>query len=310
MNTTASTGASPGVSHGASLAAGRSRFASFDRTWLLGLSMLSVQLGAGFAGRLMRQIGAPGTVLFRQGIAAVVLLAVARPSVRMYTRAEWRTICALGVVFAAMNVTFYAAVERLPLGAAVTVELLGPLGLAAGLSRRLRDLGCVALALAGVVLLGWGGEHLDTFGLVLAVAAAGGWASYIMLSRSAGKASDGMGSLGLAMALAAVLVAPFGLAPGSALLRPNVMALGTVVAVLGALVPFSLELTALRHVPPRVFGVLMSLSPVAAVLSGWLLLGQDLTLRDAVAMVMVMVASLITVRTAENRPSARTRTRA
>ena len=195
-------------------------------------------------------------------------------------------------------------------GAAVTVELLGPLGLAAGLSRRLRDLGCVALALAGVVLLGWGGEHLDTFGLVLAVAAAGGWASYIMLSRSAGKASDGMGSLGLAMALAAVLVAPFGLAPGSALLRPNVMALGTVVAVLGALVPFSLELTALRHVPPRVFGVLMSLSPVAAVLSGWLLLGQDLTLRDAVAMVMVMAASLITVRTAENRPSARTRTRA
>ena len=153
------------------------------------------------------------------------------PSVRTFTRAEWRTICALGVVFAAMNVTFYAAVERLPLGAAVTVELLGPLGLAAGLSRRLRDLGCVALALAGVVLLGWGGEHLDTFGLVLAIAAAGGWASYIMLSRSAGKASDGMGSLGLAMALAAVLVAPFGLAPGSALLRPNVMALGTVVAV-------------------------------------------------------------------------------
>lgn len=258
--------------------------------------MLCVQLGAGFAGRLMESVGAGGAVLFRQGGSAVVLLALTRPSLRGRSRAEWRTIVAFGVVLAAMNTTFYAAVHRLPLGAAVTVELLGPLGLAAALSRRRAHFTAVGLAACGVVLLGWGGERLDPVGLLLAVLAASGWAAYIMLSRSAGRHSSGVGSLGLAMALAALLVSPMGLTSGSALLERHTVLLGCLVALLGGLLPFSLEMVALRQVPPRVFGVLMSLSPVAAVLSGWLVLGQQLSLREAVAMVMVIAASLVTVR--------------
>jgi inner membrane transporter RhtA len=284
----------------------RSRVASIDRTWLLGASMLSVQIGGGVAARMMEQIGAPAVVLFRQGGAALVLLAWCRPSLRCRSRREWLTIVAFGCVLAAMNTSFYSAVERLPLGVAVTVELVGPLGLAAALSRRAIDLGCVAIALCGVVLLGGAGSGLDPVGIAFALVAAAGWASYILLSRSAGRQSSGVGSLGLAMAIAAVLVAPAGVAAGPALVRPGTLSLGALVALLAGLVPFSLEMVALRQVPARVFGVLMSLSPVAAALSGFVLLGQRLSGRDAIAMTMVIGASVMAVRS-EGGPSRRPR---
>lgn len=267
-----------------------------DPTWLLALSILSVQIGAGFAGRLMDDIGAPAVVLFRQGGAALVLLAVCRPRLRGRSRRELVTIAALGTVLAMMNTTFYAAVERLPLGVAVTVELVGPLGLAVALSRRARDLLWVLVAVGGVVLLGEGGGDLDPLGLVFALLAAVGWASYILLSRATGRYSTGVGSLGLAMAVAALLVAPAGVGAGAAMVEPGTLAQGASVALLAGLIPFSLELVALRHVPARVFGVLMSLSPVAATASGWALLGQRLDVRQALAMALVMAASVATVR--------------
>lgn len=274
----------------------RARLAAADRTWLLAASMLSVQIGAGFAARLMERIGAPSVVLFRQGGAALVLLAWSRPSLRGRGRRELATIAAFGLVLAVMNTSFYGAVERLPLGVAVTVELTGPLGLAAALSRRAIDLCWVAVAMAGVALLGWGGGSIDPIGVVLALVAAGGWASYILLSRATGQQSSGVGSLGLAMAVAALLVAPAGLTAGVALVQPSTLAAGAAVAVLAGLVPFSLELVALRHVPTRVFGVLMSLSPVAAAFSGAVLLGQSLAWREVVAMALVMTASVATLR--------------
>ncbi|MBI5088348.1 MAG: EamA family transporter [Actinobacteria bacterium] len=279
----------------------RSRLAAIDRTWLLAASMLSVQIGGGVAGRLMEDIGAPAVVMFRQGGAALVLLAWCRPSLRGRSRREWTTIVAFGCVLAAMNTSFYSPIERLPLGIAVTVELVGPLGLAAALSRRAVDLVCVAVAVCGVVLLGSADGGLDPLGLVLALVAALCWASYILLSRSAGQQSTGIGSLGLVMAIAALLVAPAGLRAGSALAHPRTLALGSPVALLAGLVPFSLEMVALRHVPARVFGVLMSLSPVAAAASGLVLLGQHLSIRDAVAMAMVIAASVATVRAAAGR---------
>ena len=277
--------------------AGRATSLPSNRTWLLAVSMLSLQLGAGFAGRLMEAVGAAGAVMFRQGGAAVVLLVVCRPAWRGRSRSEWRAIVSLGLALAAMNTSFYAAVERLPLGVAVTVELVGPLGLAAALSRRAHDLVWVGVALAGVALLGGDAQHLDPVGLVFALLAAAGWASYILLSRAAGRWSTGVGSLGISMAIAAALVTPAGITAGSSLARPGVLALGAVVAVLAGLVPFSLEMVALRHVPARVFGVLMSLSPVAAAASGWLLLDQPLGGREAMAMVLVMTASTATLRT-------------
>ncbi|MGD9996340.1 MAG: DMT family transporter [Ilumatobacteraceae bacterium] len=274
----------------------RARFTSIDRTWLLGASMVSVQIGGGVAARMMEHIGAPAVVMFRQGGAALVLLAWCRPALRGRSKREWATIAAFGCVLAVMNTSFYSAVERLPLGVAVTIELIGPLGLAAVLSRRAADLGCVAVAVCGVALLGGTGGGLDPVGLVFALVAAGGWAGYILLSRSAGQQSSGVGSLGLAMAIAAALVAPAGLGAGAALVHPRILVLGGLVAVLAGLVPFSLEMVALRHVPARVFGVLMSLSPVAAALSGLVLLDQGLSARDAVAMLMVIGASVVTVR--------------
>jgi inner membrane transporter RhtA len=276
------------------------RTVGFDRTWLLPLSMLSVQFGAAFAARLMTHLGAPAAVLYRQGGAALVLLAISRPRLRGRTRRDLATIALLGAVLAMMNSAFYGAIERLPLGVAVTIELLGPLGLAAALSRRALDLVWVAVAVVGVVLLGRSGGHIDGWGIVLALVAAVGWASYILLSRSVGRLGDGMGSLGLSMAVAATMVAPFALRAGVDLVRPRFVLVGVVVALLAGLVPFSLELVALRQVPARVFGVVMSLSPAAAALSGAVLLDQALSPREVVAIVLVMAASIATVRSSRN----------
>jgi inner membrane transporter RhtA len=267
--------------------------------------MLSVQTGAGFAKRLMEDVGAAAVVMFRQGGAALVLLALFRPAMRGRTRQEWWTLLGFGAVLAAMNTSFYAAVERLPLGVAVTIELTGPLLLAVSLSRRLVDAAWVALAVAGVALLGGLDSGLDPVGVAFALVAAGAWAAYILMSRAAGRLSSGVGTLGLAMAVAAVLVAPAGLQPGRALVHPSTLAAAAVVAVLAGVVPFSLEMVALRTVPARVFGVLMSLSPVAAALSGFVLLDEQLGGREVVAMVMVMAASAATVATVarERRPT-------
>lgn len=266
------------------------------RPWLVLVSVLSVQLGSGFARRLFDAIGPAGVVLMRQGGAAVVLLAVARPWRRRRTRREWRTIAAFGAVLGVMNLTFYEAVERLPLGVAVTVELLGPLGLALVLTRRRRELAWVLVAVAGVVLLSEGGTDLDPVGLGFALAAAVCWATYIVLSRATGRQSTGIDGLALAMTFAAVLVAPLGLRAGAALVEPRSLGLGAVVALLSGLVPFSLELVALRTVPARVFGVLMSLSPAAATLTGFALLDERLSAVQLVAMAMVIAASIATVR--------------
>lgn len=266
-----------------------------NRTWLLAVSIISVQIGAGYAGRLMDDIGPAGVVMLRQGLAALVLLAVTRPRLRGRTREQWRTIVAFGVILAVMNLTFYAAVERLPLGVAVTIELLGPLGLAAALSRRAIEFVWVGVAVLGVVLLGEGEGSLDPLGIVFVLIAAACWAAYIMVSRRAGQQSSGADSLALAMSIAALLAAPLGLRAGTALLDPRVLWIGLVVAVLAALVPFSVELVALRSVPPRVFGVLMSMSPVVATLSGFVLLDERLTATQITGMCVVIAASMATV---------------
>jgi inner membrane transporter RhtA len=195
-----------------------------------------------------------------------------------------------------MNLSFYAAVDRIPLGVAVTIELLGPLGLAAALSRGRSEWLWVSVAVVGVVLLGEGGSALDPLGIVLVLVAAGCWAAYILISRAAGQQS-GIDALALAMAVAAMAVAPIGLRAGTALVQPRALLLGALVALLAGLVPFTLELIALRCVPPRTFGVLMSLSPAAATLSGFLLLDERLTTVQLVGIATVIAASIATVRT-------------
>ena len=260
---------------------------------MVGASILSVQLGAAIAASLFGRLGAPGTVLLRQGLAAAVLIAIARPQVRGRSLRDWRVIMLFGVVLAAMNVCFYESVARLPLGIAVTIELFGPLGLAASLSRTAREWGYVVLAAVGVVLLGGATHRLDWLGVVFALTAAIGWASYILLNRRMGKSFHGVDGLALAMVVATLTVAPLGIATGgSRLIAPGALMTGFAVAMLSAAIPFSLELHALRSVGPRTFGVVMSTSPAVAAIMGWMVLHETLGPLQAAAIGCVVLASV------------------
>ena len=266
-------------------------------------SMSSVHVGAALATTLFARIGAPGVVLLRQGVGAALLLAIVRPRLTGRSRADWTAVVALGLVFSVMNTTLYEAIARLPLGVAVTVELLGPLGLAAALSRRVHEVVLVLLAGTGVVLLEGLAHDIDVVGVIFALVAAGGWASYILLSRRVGRRFAGVDGIALSMAVAAVTVAPFGIATGGrGLLHPSTFALGAVVSVLSAVVPFTFEVHTLRRVPARIFGVVQSLSPVVAVIVGWLLLGQALGLSQLAAVACVVAACAGTVWAARPKP--------
>ena len=260
-------------------------------------SCTSLQVGAALAMRLFPVAGAPGATLLRLGIAAVVLLGVTRPRVRGWRPAQWRAVALYGLSLAGTNGFFYAALARLPLGTAVTIQFLGPLTLAAALSRRWRD-GCwVLLAVAGVLTLGLhspaaAGHSLDRTGVVFALVSAAFWALYIVAGSRAGAAVPGRGGLAVAMTVGALALLPFGAhgawhAAGSLYLA--VIALGT--AVLASVVPYTLELTAMRRAPRRVFGILLSLEPAVATLAGWALLGQRASPTALAAITAVVLAS-------------------
>ena len=260
------------------------------------LAGLSVQLGAGVAGRLFPQVGPVGATTLRLVLAALVLLLLVRPRVRGWTPRQWWLSAGFGVALACMNTAFYAAVDRIPLGVAVTCEFLGPLVMSAVLTRRARDLVWVALALAGVATLGLGGDGaggaLDPVGVVLALVAGGFWAAYVLLSARLGAATPGQSGLAVASVVAGLLVLPAGVAgAGADLLHPAVLAVGLVVALASSVLPYSLELVALRRLPARTFGVLLSLEPALAALVGLVLLRQGLPATSWLAVAAVVVAS-------------------
>jgi inner membrane transporter RhtA len=259
-------------------------------------AIASVQSGAAVATRLFPDVGVGGTVFLRLVLSAVILVALVRPrtdTLRRMPRSGTVQVVGFGVVLAAMNGLFYLAIARIPLGVAVTVEFLGPLGVAIAGSRRRLDLTWAALAAVGVVLLAGSGGRLDPVGIALAAAAGGFWAAYILLSQRVGAAVEGMTGLALALAVGSVVMAPFGIVSGgTGLLGPEVLARGLAVAVLSSAVPYSLELAALRRMRSSVFGVLMSLEPAMAALSGVLLLHQHLHRAEWLAIVLVMAASI------------------
>ncbi len=260
--------------------------------------IVSVQVGAALAKQLFGTIGSAGTVAVRLFFAAVVLLVVWRPSVRLDRRA-WAVIASYGLVLGVMNLCFYLALAKIPLGIVVTIEFLGPLAVAIGGSRRWLDGVWALLAAGGVVLLTEGRGDLHLVGILFALAAAACWAGYILLSAALGRhTTDGRG-LALGMALAAVVVAPVGIADsGAALLEPWVLLVGLGVALLSSVIPYSLELEALRRIPPKVFGVLMSLEPAVAALVGLIVLGELLGPLQWVAVLLVVAASAGATRTA------------
>jgi inner membrane transporter RhtA len=260
-------------------------------------SCVSLQVGAASAAQLFPAMGSAGVTLLRLLVAAVVLLGATRPHVHRWTRRQWTAVVAFGLCLAGMNGCFYAAIARIPLGTAVTIEFLGPLVLAAVLSRRARDLAWVGLAAAGVVLLGWaadgGGADLDRMGLAFALLAGGFWAGYILTSARVGAAVPGHGGLGVALGVGALALLPVGAAgAATAVGHPDLLLLGAVTGLLASVVPYTLELSALRRLTPRVFGVLLSLEPAVAALAGWVLLSQPLGAREAVAVGVVVLASI------------------
>jgi len=277
--------------------AGRTRGAAL----LVLASIVSVQCGSALATSLFDSVGAAGAVFLRAAFGALVLLALTRAA--PLRAAEWRhrDVLLLGAAVAAVNFFFYAALERLPLGITVTLEFVGPLGVAVFGSRRRRDLLWAILAAAWNLLLsdGGGGEGVDPVGVVLALTAGLFWAAYIVQSARVGSLGPGLGGATMAAVISALLIAPFGIVQGAGeLLRPEVLAAGAAVGVLSTAIPYAFEIEALRRLPQSVFGVLMSLEPAVAAAIGFLALSQNLAPLEVVAIGLVVLASAGALRSA------------
>ncbi|MFE9450611.1 DMT family transporter [Streptomyces sp. NPDC006739] len=279
------------------------RFGSLGPVGLVLAGGISVQFGGALAVTLMPRAGALGVVTLRLLAAAVVLLLVCRPRLRGHSRTDWGTVIAFGITMGAMNGLFYEAVARIPLGPAVTLEVLGPLTLSVLTSRRAVNVLWAGLALAGVFLLGGGGfDGLDPTGVAFAVGAGAMWAAYIVFSARTGRRFPQADGLALAMAVAALLFLPLGVAEaGTRLLDPVTIALGSSVALLSSVLPYTLELLALRRLPASSFAVLMSLEPAVAATAGLLILGQSLSVPQTAAIALVVAASIGAVRTQVRR---------
>ncbi|MGW7237220.1 EamA family transporter [Streptomyces sp. NPDC054804] len=284
-------------------AGGTRRFGSLGPVGLVLAGGISVQFGGALAVTLMPRAGALGVVTLRLLAAAIVLLVVCRPRLRGHSRTDWGTVIVFGIAMGAMNGLFYEAVDRIPLGPAVTLEVLGPLALSVLASRRAVNAVWAGLALAGVFLLGGGGfGDLDPTGIAFALGAGAMWAAYIVFSARTGRRFPQADGLALAMAVAALLFLPLGIAEaGSRLLDPTTVALGSSVAVLSSVLPYTLELLALRRLPAHTFAVLMSLEPAIAATAGFLILDQALTATQAAAIALVIAASIGAVRTQVGR---------
>ncbi|MGW5211300.1 EamA family transporter [Streptomyces sp. NPDC004051] len=268
---------------------------------------ISVQFGGALAVTLMPRAGALGVVTLRLLVAAVVLLLVCRPRLRGHSRADWTTVIVFGLAMAGMNGLFYQAAARIPLGTAVTLEVLGPLALSVLASRRAINFVWAGLALAGVFLLGGGGfDSLDPAGAAFALGAGVMWAAYIVFSARTGRRFPQADGLALAMGVAALVFLPLGVVEsGTKLLDPTVLGLGAAIAVLSSVLPYTLELLALRRLPASTFAILMSLEPAIAAAAGFLILSQALTLTEAAAIALVIAASMGAVRTQVGRGRAK-----
>ena len=268
-------------------------------------SIVSVQCGAALATTLFDSVGSAGAVFLRSAFGALALLALARGSLPRLRGRPLGDVVLFGVALAGVNLCFYAALVRLPLGVAVTLEFVGPLGVAVFGSRRRRDLLWALLAAVGIVLLsdGAGGEGIDALGAALALLAGGFWAVYILQSARVGGSHPGLGGLAVAASISAILVAPLGIVQGGGeLLVPSNLAIGLAVGLLSSAIPFALELEALRRLPNAVFGVLMSLEPAVAAVVGFLALSQGLALVEVVAIALVVCACAGALRSAATPP--------
>lgn len=275
-----------------------SRPARIPAPLLVLAAVVSVQFGGALAqGLVLRTpLGPGGVVVMRLAFATAIMLAVVRPRWRRVPAAAWRTVIAFGLALGLMNYTFYASLAHLPIGIAVTIEFIGPLTLAAVLSRRWSDAAAVVAAGLGVVLISQAHRtpvaDVPWTGLGLALAAGACWAAYIVFSGKAGAQFPRLDGLALALVVATLVTLPFGVTSVPTWQAPWV-AIGLGVALLSSVLPYSLELLALRRLSAKVFGILLSLEPAVAALAGLLVLGQRLSLEQLVGMAMVVGASAL-----------------
>lgn len=267
---------------------------SISPTAFVLLAIVSTQLGSALAKSLFEPLNPFAVVFLRVGFAAITLLLLWRPQWRAVRPVDYPMLMLYGLALALMNLSFYLAIERIPIGVAVALEFLGPLGVAVANSRRWVDVLWVFLAAVGIILLAPVGEgmELDPIGILLALVAGSLWAAYILLSAKVGRALPGGTGLAWAMTVGAIVLLPVGIvAGGTALLSPPLLLSGLGVALLSSALPYSLELEALRWMPVRVFGVLLSLEPAAAALMGFVILRETLAFRAMVAIVLVTIAA-------------------
>jgi len=266
------------------------------------IGMLSVQFGAAVSKEQFSEIPPVGMVLLRLMTSSLILLVLARPRLAGRSATDWRPVLALGLALGAMNWAFYESFARIPLGVAVTIEFVGPLSVAAVGRRHPRDLVWVGLAALGVVLFGAGPTRVDALGFGLALLAGACWALYIVSTAVTGQRWPGVEGLAVASTVATLGVAPFAVASaGARLLEPHLLLLGALVGLLSSVIPYSLEMVALRTLPARVFGILMSLEPATAALVAALVLGEWLTPLQVVAIACVTAASVGAARTMSAR---------
>ena len=274
----------------------------------IGLSILSVQVGASFAKGLFPVVGAQGTTTLRQVISALILLAVFQPWRKLPPRSAWPVLLGLGVVLGTMNLVFYMSLARIPLGIAVAVEFTGPLAVATLTSRHWIDLlwvGMVFLGLLALLPLGDASHALDMTGLALALGAGVCWGLYIILGRRASAVGTTQATA-IAMTIAALTVLPIGASGAFPVLhQPPILLAALAIAVLSSAVPYTCEMFALGRIPVRVFGILMSLEPVVAALAGFVFLHEALTTRQILAIAAIVAASLGTAMTMQNETEAR-----
>lgn len=257
-------------------------------------AIISVQSGAAIAKTLFPAIGAAGTASLRIGISAIILLAIYRPNLFKITPNQWKIVISYGLSLGAMNLIFYLAIERIPIGLAVTLEFIGPLLVAVIGSKRLIDYLWVLLATAGIVLIApWSNNGIDLLGVLFALLAGAFWAAYIVLGTKVSKIMKGGDAVATGMLFASILIVPFGISEnGLNNLTPTFLYLGIALALLSSAIPFTLEMKALGQLPARTFSILMSLEPAAASIFAFIFLQEHLAFNEILAVVFVVIASV------------------
>lgn len=257
------------------------------------LAIISVQGGAAIAKGLFPSLGAAGTASVRIGLSAVILYLVNRPNFGKLTAPQWKAVIPYGLCLGAMNLIFYLSLERIPLGLAVTLEFIGPLLLAIYGSKRYVDYLWVLLAATGIAFIApWSGKGIDVIGALLALAAGGFWAGYIVLGGRISKIMDGGQAVSVGMIFASMVVLPIGLYEGGLVnFTPIMLLTGGALALLSSAIPFTLEMKALKQIPAQTFSILMSLEPAVAALCGLIFLSEHLALMEWLAVISVVIAS-------------------